>query len=229
MSAMKANTNLNRADAVDYVATGWRGAALGELLAAIRRCRTETYTLWDHSLAVGATAFRLAASLGLSPSTRRLVYLGGLLHDVGKTRTRLETLFKPGPLDGHERAHMRLHPTIGAGLVRSLDVDAVVEAAHCHHELFDGSGYPDGLAGAQIPYTARIVAVADHYEALRESRPYRPIGCTRNEALSLVARLATSRKLDPAVSRHLPHVTGVATPSPSNYLHTIARHFELSL
>lgn len=200
-----------------------RGAVLGGLLAMIQACRDESYALWDHSLAVGATSHRLAAALGLPPGARRLVYVGGLLHDVGKTLSRFETLFKPGPLDAEEREHMRLHPVTGARLVRGLELEPVADAVLRHHELFDGSGYPGGLSGARIPLIARIVTVADHYEAMRESRPYRPIPSTRGEALALVARLGAAEKLDPRVAGLLHRVVTPAAPRPARYLQLLTR------
>lgn len=178
------------------------------LLASIRCCRTETYTLWDHSIAVAATSLRLAVALGLPRETCQLVYLGGLLHDVGKTASCAVTLFKPGPLTPSERKHIQMHPVTGARMVNPLGIGIVEDAVHCHHELFDGSGYPFGLKGRSIPQPARIVAVADYYEALRECRPYRPVACTHSEALAIVTDLARQEKLDPSVARFLNSVTG---------------------
>ncbi len=187
-----------------------RRILLTNLLDAIRGCRNESYALWDHSIRVAATAWRLAVAHGARADVRRFAYLGGLLHDVGKTVTCANMLFKPGPLTLEERRVMNLHPADGAQLVRGLRLDAVTDAVHLHHELFDGTGYPFGLRGDEIPLVARIVAVADYYEALCESRPYRPIACSPDEALALVAGLASERKLDPAICRLLPTIVGAS-------------------
>jgi putative nucleotidyltransferase with HDIG domain len=196
------------------------------LLDAIRATRDESYALWDHSIRVASTARRLALALGVSAETRRLAYLGGLLHDVGKTVTCVRTLFKPGPLTVEERKIMNLHPVVGAGLVRDLRIGPVTDAVHLHHELFDGSGYPFGLRGAEIPLIARIVAVADYYEAVRESRPYRPRACSRAEALALIAGLAAERRLDPVICSLLPTVVRRPAAPASRYFQRATRVFD---
>ena len=181
-------------------------AELTRILAHIDAVRTPAYALWDHSLAVGATSWRLARAMGLGVELQGAAYLAGLLHDAGKTLTRRETLFKPGPLDGAEREHMRLHAVRGADLVRCIGFVAIADAVRSHHELLDGSGYPGGLRGEQIPLLGRIVSVADFYEATREDRPYRP-GTSRADALALLERAAAHGKLDPSIARLLASVT----------------------
>jgi putative nucleotidyltransferase with HDIG domain len=205
-----------------------RPAALGALLDAIRACRDERYALWDHSIRVASTARRLAGAIGLSSETCRLAYLGGLLHDVGKTVGCASLLFKPGPLTLQERQIINLHPLHGAELVADLGLRPVTDAVRLHHELFDGTGYPYGLRGAEIPVVARVVAVADYYEALCESRPYRPEACPAHVALQHVRTLALERKLDPRVCRALPTVT--RTPEcPSKRFELALTNFDLAL
>jgi putative nucleotidyltransferase with HDIG domain len=173
-------------------------------MLAIRACRNETYRLWDHSVAVASTSGRLAAAMGLGAREVRLAYASGLLHDVGKTLTSAGTLFKAGPLDDDEREEMRRHPTDGAELVSELGDEALGEAVLCHHELFDGSGYPFGLRGGEIPLHARIVSVADYYEAMREARPYRPVSWGHAEVLDLISKLTEQGIFDPAIAHALP-------------------------
>lgn len=204
-----------------------RSGVLSNLLDALRACRSDTYALWDHSIRVAATARRLAAA-GLSAEQRRLAYLGGLLHDVGKTVSCAHALFKPGPLTDAERKSMNLHPILGAELVADLRIDAVTDAVRLHHELFDGTGYPYGLRGAEIPVVARVVAVADYYEALTESRPYRPVACRPAEGLGLVAALARDRRLDPDVCRLLPDAVR-AVECPSKRFERAIAYFDLAL
>ena len=128
-----------------------------------------------HSERVGATSRRLALALGLSPSEAEIVARAGLLHDIGKIGIPEAVLRKPGSLSADEWNLMRRHPVIGAQIVAPFEffTAGAVIIRH-HHERVDGSGYPDGLAGAAIPMGARIVAVADVYDALTSDRPYRP-------------------------------------------------------
>jgi putative nucleotidyltransferase with HDIG domain len=128
-----------------------------------------------HSERVGAMSRRLALALGLSPSEAEIVARAGLLHDIGKIGIPEAVLRKTGALNSDEWILMRRHPVIGAQIVAPFEffTAGAVMIRH-HHERVDGSGYPDGLAGGAIPVGARIVAVADVYDALTSDRPYRP-------------------------------------------------------
>ena len=128
-----------------------------------------------HSERVGATSRRLAVALGLSSHEIEIVARAGLLHDIGKIGVPESVLRKPGPLSADEWAVMRRHPLIGAQIVAPSEffTAGAVVIRH-HHERMNGSGYPDGLTGAAIPLGARIVSVADVYDALMSDRPYRP-------------------------------------------------------
>jgi HD-GYP domain-containing protein (c-di-GMP phosphodiesterase class II) len=102
------------------------------------------------------------------------VRLAGFLHDVGKVGVPSELLARAGALDPQERRLIERHPVIGVGLVEPLDLASeVTMAIRHHHEWWDGRGYPDGLFGSQIPLAARIVAIADAYDAMTSDRPYR--------------------------------------------------------
>ncbi len=209
--------------------SGPQRIVLGELIQAIRSCRTETYELWKHSLAVAATARQLAAALGLSREHRRMAYLSGLLHDVGKSAMCHATLFKPGPLSPDERLYLREHPQVGADMVEELRSPEVHEAVNCHHELFDGSGYPFGLKERQIPILARIVGVADYYEALCESRPYRPIACTHEEAVAIIDCLAEAGKLDANICGRLEDAVASRSQGPVKMFERFSVFFELTV
>jgi response regulator RpfG family c-di-GMP phosphodiesterase len=112
--------------------------------------------------------------LCLSPHEQEQVRIAAFLHDVGKIGVPSELLARPGALDPQERRAVERHPVIGVGLVEPLGLPAEVSMAiRHHHEWWDGRGYPDGLFGAQIPMAARIVAVADAYDAMTSDRPYR--------------------------------------------------------
>jgi HD-GYP domain-containing protein (c-di-GMP phosphodiesterase class II) len=116
----------------------------------------------------------MAGRLGLRDQELRHVELGALLHDVGKLDVPEAILSKPSALDEHEWSEMRGHAESGVRLLdRVLDVPAVLEIVRWHHERWDGDGYPDGVEGDDIPLGARIVAVADAFQAMIEPRPYR--------------------------------------------------------
>jgi HD-GYP domain-containing protein (c-di-GMP phosphodiesterase class II) len=124
----------------------------------------------------GRHAERVAA-YGLPLARDPQIEFGFLLHDVGKVAVPDAILFKPAPLTDEERVLMQQHPVIGWEILRGVDFlgDAKLVVRH-HHERWDGSGYPDGLAGEDIPMAARVFAVADALDALTTDRPYRPAG-----------------------------------------------------
>jgi HD-GYP domain-containing protein (c-di-GMP phosphodiesterase class II) len=135
--------------------------------------------LWDdhthpHSLDVVALARKMGRRLSLSRSELLELELAARLHDVGKIRVPRELLLRPGPLTEEEREIMELHPGWGAELVAQVPgMAAVALAVRHHHERVDGSGYPTGLKGEQIPLASRIIAVADAYATMVRGRCYR--------------------------------------------------------
>jgi HD-GYP domain-containing protein (c-di-GMP phosphodiesterase class II) len=134
----------------------------------------DSYTR-GHSERVASLARRLALAAGVPPAGADIIAQAGLLHDLGKIGIPEQVLRKPGPLTAEEWEVMRRHPIVGAQIVAPLEffADGAIIVRH-HHERHDGSGYPDGLRGELIPLGARIVAVADVYDALTSDRPYRP-------------------------------------------------------
>jgi putative nucleotidyltransferase with HDIG domain len=127
-----------------------------------------------HSEQVGAYADALAARLGLPREDRDRIHQAALLHDVGKIGVPDVILRKPGPLTDEERAVMQRHAVLGDAIVASLPgMETVALLVRHHHERWDGTGYPDGLAGEEIPLEARILSLADVYSALTTARPYR--------------------------------------------------------
>jgi putative nucleotidyltransferase with HDIG domain len=127
-----------------------------------------------HSQRVADLAARIAAQLRMDPSQVELIREAGLLHDLGKIRTPDDVLRKPAGLDHDERIEMRLHADAGAELLRKLpEFWEGASLVRAHHERFDGSGYPRGLAGAEIPLEAAVIAVADAWDAMTSDRPYR--------------------------------------------------------
>jgi putative nucleotidyltransferase with HDIG domain len=151
-----------------------------------------------HSGRVAALAVEIGRELGLDEAQQKALAYGGLLHDIGKIGIPEAILDKPDPLAPEEMDLMRSHPVIGAEILRGVEflVTAAL-AVRGHHERWDGTGYPDGLAGEQIPLIARIVNAADTYDACTSVRPYQPT-MTKAEAIAVVETLR-GRQMDPLV------------------------------
>jgi putative nucleotidyltransferase with HDIG domain len=116
----------------------------------------------------------IADELGLPADARAHLRRGALLHDIGKIGVPDHILRKPGPLTAAEWVTMRAHPDIGSGIIDDIPfLEDVARIVRAHHERWDGGGYPDGLAGTDIPLGARIFAVADSFDAMTSDRPYR--------------------------------------------------------
>jgi diguanylate cyclase (GGDEF)-like protein len=127
----------------------------------------------SHSYVVGELAARVATRMGLEQEETELLRLAGSLHDLGKLAIPEEILRKPGPLTEAERLVLERHPQIGYRMLDSLGVDPVANWVLHHHERWDGTGYPDRLAGDDIPLGARILFVTDAYDAMTTDRVYR--------------------------------------------------------
>ena len=127
-----------------------------------------------HSAAVAAYARDIACRLGLSPDRQQLAHLAGLVHDIGKIGLPPGLLEKVGPLTLDERRQMEAHPSIGERILRNVEgYEEIADVVRHHHERMDGQGYPDGLTAYEIPLLARVLAVADAYDAMTSDRPYR--------------------------------------------------------
>lgn len=127
-----------------------------------------------HTRRVGQYALQLAAALNLSPKEKEDLRLAAILHDMGKIGIDDAILRKGGVFSAEEKEIMKKHPEIGAAILEHVDeMDGVIPGVRHHHEWFDGSGYPDGLEKEEIPLVARIIAIADVFDALTTNRPYR--------------------------------------------------------
>jgi HD-GYP domain-containing protein (c-di-GMP phosphodiesterase class II) len=126
-----------------------------------------------HSETVGRYAEMIAAELGLEPERVERVKLAGVLHDIGKVGVPDEVLQKATPLDDGEWQEVQKHCELGSRLLSGAGLEDIASWVLAHHERPDGTGYPAGLAGAEIPPEARILAVADAYEAMVADRCYR--------------------------------------------------------
>ncbi|HET6366903.1 MAG TPA: HD-GYP domain-containing protein [Pseudomonadales bacterium] len=162
--------------AADLKKTYWRmeRTFLNSLLALANALEARDAYTRGHSDRVAASARTLALASGLTSPAAETVAQAGRLHDLGKIGVPESVLGKGGPLTDEEWAIMRLHPLTGAQILAPLEFfgEGMLIVRH-HHERFDGSGYPDGLRGPAIPLGARIVAVADVYDALTSDRAYR--------------------------------------------------------
>jgi len=155
-----------------------------------------------HALRVTALALRLAEAVRASAQRIEAIRAGGPLHDIGKLAVASSILRKPGPLAPDELETMRTHPVVGVHLLSDVeDAQGGLECVLHHHEWWDGSGYPHGLARGDIPLEARIVAVADAYDAMTFDRPYKA-ALTHEQAIAEVERWSGSQ-FDPQVAEAL--------------------------
>jgi HD-GYP domain-containing protein (c-di-GMP phosphodiesterase class II) len=183
------------------------------LVAAVEA--KDVYTR-GHTQRVSELSLRIGEELGLSPDRLRMLGQSAMLHDIGKIGVPDAILNKPGKLDDNEFAIVKLHPVRGYEMVRNVrSLRGSLSGIRHHHERLDGSGYPDGLSGDDISLEARIIAVADVYDALTSDRSYRG-AWSHDQAMAELYRDAGSR-LDAACVGALERVTEperVVTASP---------------
>jgi len=159
----------------------------------------DRYT-FKHSQEVTKHALALARAVGLSEEEMRALEVAGRFHDVGKIGVPNSILRKPGRLTREARRIVRLHPRIGHMILQQIpEMETMLEAVLHHHESYDGTGYPDGLKGKEIPLLARILAVADAFSAMRTDRSYRQT-LTLEEAIGELRRNA-GRGFDPELAQ----------------------------
>jgi HD-GYP domain-containing protein (c-di-GMP phosphodiesterase class II) len=152
---------------------------------------------WAHARRVSRYAAGVAKRLGLPREQVALLRRAAEVHDIGKLEISADFLNRAGPLSAAEFALVERHSGLGARMVLESGHEELAPIVRHHHERFDGTGYPDGLAGEEIPLGARIVAVADTFDAVTSPRPYRPArSCV--DALDLLVAEAGSQ-LDPEV------------------------------
>lgn len=179
-------------DALEHLERGYT-EVIAALAAAVEAKDISTK---GHSVRVARLAALIARELGLPPEHERILYQAGILHDIGKIGIPDAILQKPGRLTAEEFALVREHPVRSWEIARQIRSFApMLPAIRWHHERLDGSGYPDGLQGEEIPLDAHILAVADVFDALTSVRPYRA-ALSVEEALALLRQEAGTR-LDP--------------------------------
>jgi putative nucleotidyltransferase with HDIG domain len=174
-----------------------------ELFAGVVRAMSSAIDAKDpytrgHSDRVARVSVRLCQELGCDQETIRTIYLAGLLHDVGKIGIDDNVLRKPGKLTDAEYEHIKSHVEIGYRILRGLKkMGHLLPIVLHHHESWDGKGYPYGLSGNNIPYLARIVAVADAFDAMSSDRPYRK--GMADEKLDAIFQAGAGKQWDPDV------------------------------
>lgn len=145
----------------------------GALIALVSALDAREHDTQLHSLRVREYSLRLADELGMDRISEQVLAEAALLHDVGKIGVPDEILLKPGPLSNDEWQKMKEHPEIGQRILKSIHrLEEAAEVVYAHHEHYDGSGYPRGLGGQDIPLGARVFAVVDAFDAIVSNRPY---------------------------------------------------------
>lgn len=171
----------------------------------------DNYT-YQHCDRVSLLARELGQACGLSQHELDLLAVGARFHDIGKIGIPDGVLLKPGALDAEEWALMKMHPVKGERLFRNTLHPHAAEVAQIirhHHECFNGSGYPDGLAGEAIPLASRILLIVDGYDAMSTSRPYHH-GRSHKEIMDIMLA-EEGQKTDPVLFQHFIQVIGKST------------------
>jgi HD-GYP domain-containing protein (c-di-GMP phosphodiesterase class II) len=172
---------------------------LGTLEALVATIDAKDPYTRGHSQRVAALSRELGRRIGLDDTSLKRVHIAGLVHDVGKIGVAEAVLRKPGRLDDEEFAQIRLHPEIGWRILKDIpQFEGVLDGVLWHHERWDGRGYPHGLRGAAIPLFARIIALADSFDAMSTDRTYRAKR-PRDEVLGEILRCAGSQ-FDPELA-----------------------------
>lgn len=168
----------------------------------------------EHECRTGKLMFYLAKAYGLDHKTCELLNELGSIHDIGKIAIPEAILGKQGPLTRFERKVIELHPLIGEDLIKKVDhphTELASTIILTHHENYDGSGYPRGLKGKEIPLEGSICSICDVYDALRESRPYRQRK-THQETIAMMYNLEPAglyHKFDPILLKHFNEISPI--------------------
>ncbi|MFP3899160.1 MAG: HD domain-containing phosphohydrolase [Dehalococcoidia bacterium] len=172
---------------------------LGAIESLVSALEAKDRYTGGHSRRVTEMALALGNELGLSPEEMEDLRWGSLLHDVGKIAVDQLIQNKPGRLTPEEYEHIMIHAHVGAGIVQPVVNERVVKMIEHHHDHYDGSGLHQVVAGSDIPLAARILAIADAYDAMTSDRPYRP-AMSRQQALDEIRRCMETQ-FDPVVAQ----------------------------
>jgi putative two-component system response regulator len=168
-----------------------------------------------HVSRVSAMAMNIGRRMGLGETDMRALKIGGALHDIGKIGVPNAILNKPGPLTQEEMEIMKKHPEAGYQICLPLkkNLGPALDVIRRHHEKLDGSGYPDGLRDKDISTVARIMAVADIFDALVTDRPYRK-AMPVEKAIRILKQEASEAKLDETAVHHLANIINASEKNP---------------
>ena len=191
--------NFNNASAAIREVQGRLQRATVEVIEALAGAldARDPYTA-GHSRRVSEYAYAIGRVMGLSRGELNEIRIGALLHDVGKIGIKDSVLLKPGKLTPDENELIQQHPLIGRRILEAVHgLQPYLAIVELHHENWDGTGYPHGLRGEETPITARIVKIADTYDAMTSDRPYRQ-GMSHEKAVAIFEQISGSQ-LDPAI------------------------------
>jgi len=192
-----------------------RNSYLGAMTALVYALEAKDMYTSGHSRKVAELSATLASELGMLQDKLEKMRLAGLLHDIGKIGVKESILNKRGKLTDEEYQLIKLHPQVGVKiLIPIIEDKGILDIVRHHHERYDGKGYPDGLLGNEIPLEARILAVADTYDALTSARPYRAV-MSAERACAEIKRCSGSQFSPEVVEVFLnscPKSTNMATP-----------------
>ena len=167
----------------------------------------------DHCKRLGEYAVRIGKTLGLDQEDLETLWLGGIFHDLGKIAVSDSVLNKPAPLTLEEFGVMKTHPAVGADLCGAMrTMERVIPLIRHHHEKLDGSGYPDGLAGEDVPLLVRIITAVDVYDALATARPYRK-ALPHETCMTILREEAARGWWDRDIVEKLDHAPAMALPA----------------
>jgi len=189
-----------------------RGLFYNTVETLVRTIQAKDQYTSGHSTRVSRYALLIADKLGLSTKEKHQLYLAAMLHDIGKIGVPDELLHRPGKLSEEEMERVRNHVQLGASMIEMLgEMHPIVPLIRHHHECWDGSGYPDGMKGEEIPLISRIISVADMYDAMTSDRPYRSRR-SHQEAVDEI-KSTTGSKLDPRVAEMFLQVLKEISPT----------------
>ncbi len=189
VEALDAEERIRRVEERSHVATVRALAAAVDARDPLTR---------GHSRNVARLAVSFATALALDAEKVKLLEVAAILHDIGKIGISDHVLKKKGPLTDDERAHIEEHPRLGQRILSSTNIPEILPWALSHHERWDGTGYPQGLAGEDIPFEARILALCDAFDSMTSERPYHH-AMTATEALQEIYFCAGTQ-FDPSLA-----------------------------
>jgi putative two-component system response regulator len=180
------SSNQDWLNAIEQLEVSKNGQLLKQIKALSVLIHAKDYDLYEHSLRVSAYSMRLGKVLQVSEENLSKLELASMVHDLGKIAIRDSIHYKPGALEAHEYLEMKRHPQIGAEILTTLEIDPyIIQIVEQHHERVDGKGYPKGLSSDDIVLGAKILSVADAYDALISDRIYRK-GLSSEEAIRIL-------------------------------------------